>query len=45
VYDDKGVLISASQWNLGTGFKATIILVKNNSSSTQVIFLIKKAVT
>ncbi|WP_426092149.1 hypothetical protein [Flavobacterium sp. DSR3-2] len=28
VYDDKGVLISASQWNLGTGFKATIILVK-----------------
>jgi hypothetical protein len=45
VYDDKGVLISASQWNLGTGFLATIILVKNNSSSTQVIFLIKKAVT
>jgi hypothetical protein len=41
VYDDKGVLISASQWNLGTGFKATIILVKNNSSST-LIFLIKK---
>lgn len=28
VYDDKGVLISGSQWNLGTGFKATIILVK-----------------
>ena len=28
VYDDKGKLISASQWNLGTGFKATIILVK-----------------
>ena len=28
VYDDKGALISASQWNLGTGFKATIILVK-----------------
>ena len=28
VYDDKGILISASQWNLGTGFKATIILVK-----------------
>jgi hypothetical protein len=28
VYDDKGVVISASQWNLGTGFKATIILVK-----------------
>jgi hypothetical protein len=28
VYDDKGALISGSQWNLGTGFKATIILVK-----------------
>jgi hypothetical protein len=28
VYDDKGGLISASQWNLGTGFKATVILVK-----------------
>ena len=28
VYDDKGGLISASQWNLGTGFKATILLVK-----------------
>ncbi len=28
VYDDKGALISASQWNLGTGFKATIILIK-----------------
>lgn len=28
VYDDKGVLINASQWNLGTGFKATILLVK-----------------
>jgi hypothetical protein len=28
VYNDKGALISASQWNLGTGFKATIILVK-----------------
>lgn len=28
VYDDKGGLISASQWNLGTGFKATIILIK-----------------
>ncbi|UQD56387.1 hypothetical protein [Flavobacterium sp. K5-23] len=28
VYDDKGVVISASQWNLGTGFKATIILIK-----------------
>jgi hypothetical protein len=28
VFDDKGSLISSSQWNLGTGFKATIILVK-----------------
>lgn len=28
VYDDKGSLISASRWNLGTGFKATIVLVK-----------------
>jgi hypothetical protein len=28
VYDDKGSLISASQWNLGTGFKATILLIK-----------------
>ena len=28
VYDDNGSLISASQWNLGTGFKATIVMVK-----------------
>ncbi|NDP26968.1 MAG: hypothetical protein GZ087_06010 [Flavobacterium sp.] len=28
VYDDKGTLISASQWNLGTGFKATIVITK-----------------
>ena len=28
VYDDKGTLISASRWNLGTGFKATIIITK-----------------
>ncbi len=28
VFDDKGILISASTWNLGTGYKATIILVK-----------------
>ena len=28
VYNDQGALISSSQWNLGTGFKATIILVK-----------------
>jgi len=29
VYDDKQQLISASEWNLGTGFKATIIIVKD----------------
>lgn len=28
VYDDKGQLVSANQWNLATGFKATIIIVK-----------------
>ena len=28
VYDDKGVAISASQWNVGIGYKATIVLVK-----------------
>jgi hypothetical protein len=28
VYDDKGVAIESSQWNVGTGYKATIILVK-----------------
>lgn len=28
VYDDKGDLITASQWNLGTGFKASIVLTK-----------------
>ena len=28
VYDDKGVAIEASQWNVGTGYKATIIIVK-----------------
>jgi hypothetical protein len=28
VYDDKGIVISADQWNVGTGYKATIILVK-----------------
>lgn len=28
IYDDAGGLISASQWNLGTGFKATIIITK-----------------
>jgi hypothetical protein len=28
VYDDLGVVVSSSQWNVGTGYKATIILVK-----------------
>lgn len=28
VYDDKGSIISASQWNLGIDFKATLILMK-----------------
>jgi hypothetical protein len=28
VYDDQEKLVSGSEWNLGTGFKATIILVK-----------------
>ena len=28
VYDEKGVLISSNQWNLATGFKASIVIVK-----------------
>jgi hypothetical protein len=28
VYDEKGVVVSGSQWNVGTGYKATLILVK-----------------
>jgi hypothetical protein len=28
VFDDKGTLISASQWNIGTGYIATIIIEK-----------------
>lgn len=28
VYDDKGAVIEASQWNVGTGYKATIVLYK-----------------
>ncbi len=28
IYDDKGNQIANNQWNLGTGFKATIIVVK-----------------
>lgn len=27
VYDDKGIAIKSSQWNVGTGYKATIMLV------------------
>lgn len=28
VYDDKEQLISNNQWNLATGFKATVIVIK-----------------
>jgi hypothetical protein len=28
VYDEKGVVVSASQWNVGKGYKATLLLVK-----------------
>ena len=28
VYDDKGVAITNQQWNVGTGYKATIVLLK-----------------
>ena len=28
VYDDNGVLVSAHEWNLLTGYKATVIVVK-----------------
>jgi hypothetical protein len=28
VFDDKGAVIQSSQWNVGTGYKATIILYK-----------------
>lgn len=28
VYDDKGVAVMADQWNVGTGYKASIIIVK-----------------
>jgi len=28
VYDDKGSLISSSQWNLGVGYRATLTLIK-----------------
>lgn len=28
VYNDKGVIIKSSQWNVGTGYKATVLLLK-----------------
>ena len=28
VFDDKGKMIAANRWNLATGFKATVIIVK-----------------
>ncbi|PVW15647.1 hypothetical protein [Marixanthomonas spongiae] len=28
VYDDKGQLISAKEWNLGTGYKASFVIIK-----------------
>lgn len=28
VFDDKGLVISSSEWNVGTGYKAVIVLVK-----------------
>lgn len=28
VYDDKGTVIESSQWNVGTGYKAAILLLK-----------------
>ena len=28
VYDENGVLVSSDQWNVGTGYKATVILIK-----------------
>lgn len=28
VYNDKGVVIKSSQWNVGTGYKATVLLLK-----------------
>lgn len=28
VYDDKGAVIESSQWNVGTGYKAAIVLLK-----------------
>jgi hypothetical protein len=33
VIDDKGVSISVNQWNLSTGFKATIVIVKERMLS------------
>ena len=30
VYDDKGQIVSSNEWNLSTGAKATIVVVKEN---------------
>lgn len=35
VFDDKGKLIVANQWNLATGFKATVIIVKEQTPEEQ----------
>ncbi len=32
IYDDKGQLISANQWNLATGFKATTVIIKETKN-------------
>lgn len=29
IFDEKGTLISSNRWNLGTGFRATVIVVKD----------------
>ena len=28
IYDEKGKVISSNQWNLGTGYKGTVVIVK-----------------
>ena len=28
VFDENGIVIASNQWNLGTGYKGTIILIK-----------------
>jgi len=34
VYDDKGIMITSNEWNLITGVKATIVVVKENSKDS-----------